>query len=79
VGFSDEQLGELEGWIAELVVEQEGHGVREHPACQMREVARPHLLYGVALRELRKSGVDPVVKPTEEGAPSGVGSLFLEG
>ena len=55
-----------------MVVEQEGHGVREdlaqHSACQMPEVARPHLLYGVALRELRKNGVDPVAKPAEEGA-----------
>ena len=36
-----------------LMVEQEGHGVREdlarQPACQMPEVARPHLLYAIAL------------------------------
>lgn len=54
------------------MVEQEGHGVREdfaqQPARQMPEVARPHLLYGVALCELAENGVYPVAKPTEEGA-----------
>jgi hypothetical protein len=70
-GFSDEELGELKGWIAHLMVEQEGYGVREdfaqHSACQMPEGTRPHLLHAVALGELRKNGVYPVAKPTEEG------------
>jgi hypothetical protein len=54
------------------VVEQESYGVREdfaqQSACQMPEVARPHLLYGIALCELRKNGVYAVTKPTEKGA-----------
>src|SRR5829696_3321286 len=54
------------------MVEQEGHGVREdfahQPACQMPEVARPHLLYAIALCELAENGIYPVAKPTEESA-----------
>src|SRR5919202_2717668 len=54
------------------MVEQEGHGVREdfaqQYARQMPEVARPHLLYRIALCELAENGVYPVAKPTEEGA-----------
>src|SRR5215207_4615857 len=71
-GFSDEELGELKGWIAHPMVEQKGQGVREdfaqQSACQMPEVTRPHLLHAVALCELAKNGVYPVAKPTEEGA-----------
>jgi hypothetical protein len=59
-----------------LVVEQEGYGVREYfaqqPARQMPEVLGPHLLYAIALRELRKNGVYAVAKPTEEGALFGM-------
>src|SRR5215213_2716451 len=54
------------------MVEQEGHGVREdfahQPTCQMPEVARPHLLYAIALCELAENGIYPVAKPTEESA-----------
>src|SRR5215216_2521653 len=54
------------------MVEQEGHGMREdfaqQSACQMPQVLRPHLLYGIALCELAENGVYPVAKPTEEGA-----------
>src|SRR5215210_2272714 len=54
------------------MVEQEGHGVREdfahQSACQMPHVARPHLLYRIALCELRKESVYAVAKPTEEGS-----------
>jgi hypothetical protein len=54
------------------MVEQEGHGVREdlaqQSACQMPQITRPHLLYAIALGELRKNGVYPVAKPTEQGA-----------
>jgi hypothetical protein len=54
------------------MVEQEGNGVRENfaqqSACQMPQVARPHLLYRIALCELTKNGVYPVTKPTEKGA-----------
>ena len=54
------------------MVEQEGHGVREdfahQPACQMPQVARPHLLYAIALCELAENGIYPVAKPTEKSA-----------
>jgi hypothetical protein len=65
------------------MVEQEGHGVREdfaqQSAYQMPEVARPHLLYGIALCELAEDGVYPVAKPALRNALLfGVGSLFLE-
>jgi hypothetical protein len=54
------------------MVEQEGHGVREdfahQPACQMPQVARPHLLYAIALCELAENGIYPVAKPTEQSA-----------
>ncbi len=65
------------------MVEQEGHGVREdfaqQSACQMPEVARPHLLYAVALCELAENGVYPVAKAAEEGAPLGVRVSLLGG
>jgi hypothetical protein len=63
------------------MVEQEGHGVREHfaqhSACQVPQVTRPHPLYGVALCELREDGVYPVAKTAKQGASFGVGiALF---
>jgi hypothetical protein len=58
-----------------LVVEHESHGVREdfaqQPACQVPHVARPHPLYGVALRELRKDGVYTVAKTAQQSTPLG--------
>ena len=64
------------------MVEQEGHGVREdfahQPACQMPEIARPHLLYAIALCELAENGIYPVAKPTEKALFFGAGSLCLE-
>src|SRR3712207_1903340 len=45
----------------------------------MPQVARPNLLYGIALCELRKNGVNPVAKPTEQGALFGSGVSFLGG
>jgi hypothetical protein len=66
-----------------LVVKQEGHGVREDFAQQstskVPEVACPDPLYGITFGELRKDGVYPVAKPTEEGAPFWVGISFLGG
>ena len=70
--------------VAELVVEQEGHGVREdftqQPACQVPQIACPHPLYTVASGELRKDRVYPVAKPgrLRKALLFGVGSLFLE-
>ena len=65
------------------MIEQEGHGVREdfaqESACQMPEVARPNLLYRIALRELAENGVYPIAKPTEEGAPFGIWVSLLGG
>jgi hypothetical protein len=73
--FSGEQLRELEGAVAHLVAEQEGHVVREdlaqQPACQVPQVARPHLLYTVASHELREDDVYPVAEPAEEDALHG--------
>ena len=44
-----------------MVVEQESNGVREdlaqQPARQVPHVARLHLLYAIALRELAENGV----------------------
>jgi hypothetical protein len=66
-----------------LAVEQEGHSVREdfaqQPTGKVPEVARPYPLYGITLGELTENGVDPVAKPTEEGAPFGIGVSFLGG
>lgn len=65
------------------MIEQEGHGVREdfaqESACQMPEVARPNLLYRIALRELAENGVYPIAKPTEKGAPFGMWVSLLGG
>ncbi len=67
--------------IAHPMVEQEGYGVREdlteQAACQVPQLARPYALYGVALCELRKDGVYPVAKATQEGAPLGIGIALL--
>jgi hypothetical protein len=66
-----------------LVVEQEGDGVREdfaqQPTRQMPEVTCPHPLYPISLGELRKDGVYPVAKPTEQGAPFRMRVPFLGG
>jgi hypothetical protein len=66
-----------------LVVEQEGHGVREDFAqqsgCQMPEVARPHPLYRIALCELAEDGVDAVAKATEQGASLDIGITLFGG
>ena len=51
----------------------------EQSACQMPRIARPHLLRGVALCELRKNGVYAVAKPAEEGTPSGIRISLLGG
>jgi hypothetical protein len=69
--------------VTELVIEQEGYGVREdfaqQSACQMPQVARPHPLYAIALCELAENGVYPVAKPTEEGARFGIRVSLLGG
>ena len=58
--------------VTYLVIEQEGHGVREDFAQQstskVPEVACPHPLYRITFGELAENGVYPVAKPTEEGA-----------
>jgi|SRR5215213_7292202 len=69
--------------MAHLVVEQECYGVREdfaqQPAGEVPQVARPHSLYGVTLRELAEEGVYPVTKPAKESALSGSGVSLLGG
>jgi hypothetical protein len=54
------------------MVEQEGNGVTQdlpqQPAAQMPRIVGPYPLYGVALCELRKDGVDPVAKAAQIGA-----------
>ena len=66
-----------------MVVEQEGHGVREdfpeQSTGKVPEIARPHSLYGITLGELTENGVDAVAKPTQEGTPFGCGVSFLGG
>ncbi len=40
----------------------------QQSACQVPQVARPHLIYGVVSYELREDGVYPVAESTEECA-----------
>jgi hypothetical protein len=65
------------------MVEQESHGVREdlaqQPTHEVPQIARPHPLYGVASHELRKNGVYPVAKATQEGARFGMPIPLLGG
>jgi hypothetical protein len=65
------------------MVEQEGHGVSEdlahQPALQVPQTARPHPLYGVTSRELRKNGVYPVPKTAPQRAPFWSGISLLDG
>jgi hypothetical protein len=65
------------------VVEQEGYGVREdlakQSAHQVPQITRPHPLYGVASHKLRKNGVYPVAKTTQQHAPFGSGISLLGG
>src|SRR5215212_670745 len=51
----------------------------QQSACQMPEVARPHLLYGITLCKLRKNCVYPVAKATQQSAAFGSWISFLRG
>ena len=63
------------------MVEQEGNGVAQdltqQTTCQVPQVACPNALYAVALRELRKDGVDSVAKAAQQRAPFGIGVTLL--
>jgi hypothetical protein len=81
-GFLAEESSQLQGPVTSSVVEQEGDGVTENlpkqPASQVPQVLGPHLLNGVASRELTEDGIYPVTKAAQIGAPLGGGiSLFV--
>ena len=63
------------------MVEQESDGMAQHlpkrSTSQMPQVARPHPLYGAALRELREDGDYPVAKTAQKRAPLGVRITLL--
>ena len=68
--------------VTSPVIDQEGYGgvaedLTKQPAGQMPEVPGPHLLYGVATRELAEDGVDPVAKAAQESTPLGVGIALV--
>jgi hypothetical protein len=71
----------LQRLVTSPVVEQEGYGVAEdfaqQPAGQVPEIPGPHLLDGVATRELAEDGVDPIAQAAQERAPLGGGIALL--
>jgi hypothetical protein len=72
VHVSGEQLGEVEGGVAEVVSDQDGDGVpeglAEQPTAQVPGIGCPDPLGVVALDELTRGGLDPVPDSTEEPA-----------